>query len=329
MTTLSHLRSDVPFVSPYDLISFNPMSWTDIDTRFSTWVGKPVIFIPSIRVALNWLLESKGLTRNTSEILVPRYLGRCILNSLNRVSFPVQHISSNTKFALLVDQFGRRQNLSLISSFFNKHNISYVEDSPYCVNFNESVSCHSTGRFIGLSKVLPIVMGGLFMSSDEYLNSLLLSRRDRVSISSYGVFLSMACQRFKSPLKSTTLAEITYESFQSSAGLSFFMRSNITAAIIKLSLYENNNSERYEYFFSKFGEQILSPRAKLHQYLAFLPSDKGNLSAQYIDQLLIKPMRMMIDLNNSIVSPNYQPCMVIPICNDLPFNIFKKFVDDL
>ena len=185
MTTVSHVRSDVPFVSSHDLISFNPLSWHDIDKRFSTWVGKPVIFIPSIRVALNWLLESKGFTRNTSEILVPRYIGRCILNSLNRVSFPVQHISSNTKFALLVDQFGRRQNLSLISSFFNKYNIPYVEDSPYCVNFNEYVSRDSSGRFIGLSKVLPIVMGGLFMSTDEYLNSLLLSRRERVSISSY------------------------------------------------------------------------------------------------------------------------------------------------
>lgn len=329
MRPLANFRSDVPFVSTYDLITFNPLSWRDIDARFSTWVGKPVIFIPSIRVALNWILDSKGFTRHTAEILVPRYLGRCILNSLNRVALPVPHISSNTKYALLVDQFGRRQNIHSISPSLSKQNISYIEDSPYCVNFNESVSSQSSGRFIGLSKVLPIVMGGLFMSTDVNLNSLLLKRRDRVSLSTYGVWLSMACQRLKRPIVSSTLAEITYESFHSSAGFSYFMRSNITSAINKISFYEKNNFERYEYFHSKFGDRMLSPRAKLHQQFVFIPNNKINLSAQCIDNYLIKPMRMMIDVNNSIITPNYQPCWVIPTCNDLPFSVFKKFVDNL
>ncbi len=319
--------SDVPDVTLSHLFSPTPLSWSEIDNFFSEWIGKPVIFVPSIRVAINWILDTYQFSRNTSDILVPKYLGRCILNSLTRNSFPVHHPTSKTKAALIVDQFGRKQNLNAIHSQIVQSEILILEDSPYSINYNEHCHKYSLGRFIGLSKVLPIVMGGIFMSSDENLLLKLATLRQRSNFSSYLVWFLMASQRFNLGLKSTTVAEIAYESYNSCAGTSFFLRANITSVLNQLSFFVGVNQERYQYARHMLGDRLLSPKALLNQQLAILPYDI-HAKSFHIPQTY-KPFikTMMIDLNNNMLNPNYISCFSIPMNNDMPLSMFQELVD--
>jgi hypothetical protein len=63
-------------------------------------------------------LEAFGLTR-MDEILVPPYLGHCVLSAISRTTFPTMTPSERTKAILVFHQFGFPQRLGKIESVAN------------------------------------------------------------------------------------------------------------------------------------------------------------------------------------------------------------------
>jgi hypothetical protein len=72
-------------------------------------------------------LEAFGLTR-VDEILVPPYLGHCVLSSISRTSFPTMTPSDRTKAILVYHQFGFPQQLDRIERVAHRNNWIILND---------------------------------------------------------------------------------------------------------------------------------------------------------------------------------------------------------
>lgn len=111
-------------------------------------------------------LSAFGLSR-MDEILVPPFLGQCVLSAISRTAFPTMTPSSRTKAVLVFHQFGFPQNLADVESVARNNNWVILND---CAN---TIFTQLKGRFlakwgdftiVSLSKLYPCVMGGGFYS---------------------------------------------------------------------------------------------------------------------------------------------------------------------
>ena len=93
-------------------------------------VGADVIPFSCGRAALVYGMQALGFTRR-DEILVPPYLGHCVLSALARTSFPTMAPSSATKGILVFHQFGYPQQLDEIQKVAAKNKWFIIND---CAN---------------------------------------------------------------------------------------------------------------------------------------------------------------------------------------------------
>lgn len=75
-------------------------------------------------------LAAFGLTR-TDEILVPPYLGHCVLSAISRTTFPTMTPSARTKAILVLHQFGFPQKIKKIESIARQKNWIILNDCAH------------------------------------------------------------------------------------------------------------------------------------------------------------------------------------------------------
>lgn len=111
-------------------------------------------------------LSAFGLSR-MDEILVPPYLGQCVLSAISRTAFPTMTPSGRTKAILVFHQFGFPQNLAEIDSVARDNGWIILNDCAH------TIFTRANGRFIidwvdftiiSLSKLYPCGLGGGFYS---------------------------------------------------------------------------------------------------------------------------------------------------------------------
>ena len=139
---------------------------------FKAMTGLEVLPFTCGRSAMVAGLSTAGLGR-MDEILVPPYIGQCVLSALSRTSFPTMTPSIRTKAILVFHQFGFPQNLADIESEAQCNGWTILND---CAN---TLFTQVNGRFliewgdfsiISLSKLYLCGIGGGFYSnhSDIY-----------------------------------------------------------------------------------------------------------------------------------------------------------------
>ncbi|OGL46123.1 MAG: hypothetical protein A2W05_09715 [Candidatus Schekmanbacteria bacterium RBG_16_38_10] len=128
-------------------------------------------------------LSAAGLGR-MDEILVPPYVGQCVLSALSRTSFPTMTPSIRTKAILAFHQFGFPQNLTVIESEARSRGWTILND---CANtlftkINEQYLIE-WGDFtiISLSKLYPCGLGGGFYSRQQEIHEKVFSGHKEVS----------------------------------------------------------------------------------------------------------------------------------------------------
>lgn len=133
---------------------------------FKSRTGVEVLPFTCGRSAMVRGLSAVGLNR-MDEILVPPYLGQCVLSALSRTAFPTMTPSSRTKAILVYHQFGFPQDLSYIETVAKNNGWIILND---CAN---TILTQLNGRFllewgdfsiISLSKLYPCGLGGGFYS---------------------------------------------------------------------------------------------------------------------------------------------------------------------
>ncbi len=307
------------------------VSWESLDERVSRLVGAEAVAVPSVRVAVLWILEHLGLNRHADEILVPRFLGRCILNVLGRCALPVQSISSRTRVALVVHQFGFLQNLPMIESDLAKSRIEYVEDSPAGLDFKEGYGPRSLGRLIALSKFLPVLKGGIFLSPHPNLLEFLRRKRSGRSPWSWVIFPVLAYCRWRClmPLH-VGWADALYELYPLSPADNRFLRKNFCKGLERVESYQCVTERRLQYVSSRLGERALLP--DLQRVTSIVPLVADGIEEKVRTILARHRMDSSLyhfDEATNLLHPQYRQMFLIPLNPTIPQEVFESLVADL
>ncbi|HBR15960.1 MAG TPA: hypothetical protein DD723_10570 [Candidatus Omnitrophica bacterium] len=118
------------------------------------------------RAALVYGLRALGFNR-MDEILVPPFLGQCVLSALARTAFPAMTPSRRTKGVLVVHQFGYRQALDSIEREAAKNGWVVLNDCAHTLFSSyegEAVLAWGDFSVASFSKLYPCVLGGALFS---------------------------------------------------------------------------------------------------------------------------------------------------------------------
>jgi hypothetical protein len=330
MTSPGRIFSDVPWLTRADLQIFGAPPWARLDELASAWLGQRCLVLPSVRVGLCWALEQRAYRRHSDHILVPRFMGRCILNSLGRFALPVESPTDQTRIALVVDQFGRRQATGTLGPQLAERNWAYIEDSPYGVGTDERPGEGSLGRFIGLCKVLPVVQGALFIAGDEALSQCIRSNRENSSAWGWPVWLTMLLLRKRYATGYSDAADAAYELYPAARGGSAALRGNLAAVFRKIELFEQESQGRMAAVIDALGQHVLPPDQRRLGYLVpFLPGTDLESAQAIFRKCGFCDAVLHVDLNRNMLEPNYVKSLVIPINPCIQRQSFELLVSGL
>lgn len=322
--------SDIPWIRAADIRLVEAPSWQALDQIASAWLGVSCLVLPSVRVGLCWALEQRGYARHRDHVLVPRFTGRCILNSLGRFALPVEFPTERTRMAVVVSQFGRSQDLGALEAHFAGREFSYIEDSPYGVGDDESLPQGSLGRFIGLGKVLPVVQGALFVSGDESISRQIELKRQQGSPWALPVWITMLLLRKRFSAGYSEMADAAYEMYPASRGGCRYLRGNLGAVFKRIEWFEHESKNRMAQALAVLGGCALAPdKQRLGYLIPILPGMAMNSVQPIFRRLGFSDAPIHVDLNNNMLAPNYAKCLVLPVNPYIPRSSFDQLLTEL
>jgi len=306
-------------------------TWEDIDWKASEVLGRECLGIPSVRVGMCWTLEFLGCRRHSDDVLVPKFMGRCILNALNRYAFPVEAVTAQTRLVIPVHQFGLGQRLEAIEHECGSRGIPYVEDSPYGLRFNEDLGPGSMAKFLGLTKILPVIKGALVITEDRSLTEFFKQKRRESSLWSWPVFAAMSLVRRKRKVAGySALADAAYEMYVACKGDNAWLRGNTWQALSGLNAFAEMSGRRLSIITDRIGDRVLEPDAGRVPYvLPYFPAADVELVQEVFKLNSFDPNLYHIDVSRNLFSPNYEKALLIPTNPRIPFAHFETLIDGL
>lgn len=324
------LRAAEPAVRATDFNFVRTPAWEEIDEGASEWLGHPCLALPSVRVGLCWALEHLGYARHRDHVLVPRFVGRCILNSIGRFAFPVEQPTKDTRIALVVDQFGLRQKLDELRPAFAHNRWLYIEDSPYGIGEKEAPGEGSVGRFIGLGKVFPVVQGALLMTDNAELRAHVRRKRSERTAWSLPVWLSMLVLRGEYVRRYSRLADAAYEMYPAAGGGSSWIRRNLIRVMDRAEEFAREAQARMSALADALGPRILLPELRRVGYLVpFLPGQDLEAARAAFRKHGFDDAPLHIDLDRNMLAPRYVRSLFVPVNPRIPRDQFDALLDDL
>lgn len=307
------------------------IAWEDLDARASELLGRDCLAIPSVRVGLCWTLEFLGCSRHRDHVLVPKFMGRCILNSLNRFALPVETPTPRTRLVVAVHQFGIRHDLEAVRRECAAQGWRYVEDSPCGFEPTEGLGPGAWAKFIGLSKVLPAVKGALVLSDDADLLAFFTRKRRETSLWSWPVFLTMAMLRARGRVSEYSVAaDAAYELYLACRGENAVIRGNMWFALGQLDRVAAGAQERVGHIAARLGPRVLMPDTRRLPYVVpFFPTgDPGGTQAVFgshgFDATLYH-----VDVARNLLAPRFERALLLPVHRGIPDEVFAALVNAL
>lgn len=306
-------------------------SWAEVDAIASAWLGQPCLALPSVRVGLYWTLDFLGLRRHCSHVLVPRFVGRCILNALGRAALPVEAPTADTRAVVVVDQYGLRQDLPRLAPEFTARGWAYVEDSPYGVGEREAPGEGSLGRFIGLGKSLPIPQGALLLTRNEELASQVRRKREDTSGWSLPVWLTMAWLRQRRTLTAhSAAADAAYELYVPARGGNRLLRGNLCRVLRDAAGHEAESRGRLAAIAERLGRRVLMPDLSRIGYVVPYPAgEREDAVAGAFRSAGFDATMYHVDIARNMLAPRFERCGLIPVNPRIPRDAFDRLLDAL
>lgn len=319
-----------PWIHVEDLRFIGSPCWEELDEVASAWLGQPCLALPSIRVGLCWAFEHLGYARHRDHVLVPRFIGRCILNSLSRRALPVEAPSEFTRIALVVDQFGIRQNLAALRPEFERRGWAYIEDSPYGVGEDEKPGADSIGRFIGLAKPLPIIQGALLVTSDEPLRGHVRTRRNERSGWSWLVWLTMLSLRRRYVGGYEAAGDAAYEMYVAAKGGNSWIRGNLATVLGRIDTFARESADRLLAVTDVLGSCVLLPDQRRLGYLVpYLAGEDLGPTRGAFRRHGFSDLPLHVDINRNMLEPRYVKALLIPTNPRIPRSRFDALLQEL
>ena len=320
-----------PQVKFGDYQLFRPTNWIDIDRRATDLLNIQCLGIPSVRVGMSWSLEYLGCRRYRDHVLVPRFMGRCILNSLNRYALPVENLTERTRLVVVVHQYGLKQNLELISRVCSSRGLPFIEDNPCGLEMQEELAFGSLAKFIGLSKVLPALKGSLVISNDPAFLGFIKHKREEFSLWSWFVFAGMAYLRMRRKSNGySPLADAIYEMYIPSKGDNNWLRGNVNRALAQFKSLAAQSNQRLSMVKEQIMEKVLIPDTDRMTYVVpYLPGNDMEEARRIFRMNGFASNLYHIDVARNLFDPCYEKALLIPLNPRIPFSNFRALLNDL
>ncbi len=320
-----------PYVGFNDYSLLKRTTWDGIDEKASELLDRKCLGVPSVRVGICWTLEYFGYNRHRDHVLVPKYIGRCILNSLNRHALPVEGVTPETRLVIVVHEYGLKQRLDLIAEECDSKGLHYIEDSPYGLGAKEELGLGSLGRFIGLSKIFPVLKGALVISHDESLLAFIKRKRQEASLWSWAVLGAMALVRRRRKVGSySALADAAYEMYVECKGDNFWLRGNVLCAMERLDSFATQARQRLSLIEERIKERVVIPDTGRMPYgVPYFPDDDLVESQEAFRLNGFDSNLYHIDVARNLFCPLYKKFLLIPVNPRIPGIHFERLVDDL
>ena len=300
-------------------------TWNEVDQRASHLLGIECIGVPSVRVGMCWTLEYLGYDRHRDHVLVPQFMGRCILSSLNRHAMPVEVPSSETRLAIVVHQYGLKQRLELIQEECASMGLAYIEDSPYGLESQEELGPGSLAKFIGLTKILPVLKGALAISRDQSLTRFMKAKRREGSRWSWAVLGAMAVIRTRRKAGSySALANAAYEMYPDCKGDNVWLRGNVLRSLRRVQPFAADARQRVSLIEDRVKERVLIPDTdRLAYAVPYFPNSEVSKSQEAFWLNGFDPNLYHVDVGRNLFCPQYEQALLIPINPRIPFKHFE------
>jgi hypothetical protein len=261
-------------------------------------------------------------------MLVPQFLSRCILDTISRVALPVEYWTPRTRAVLVVHQFGFRQRLEDIAAEAASRSVPYVEDSPFGFEPQERLGPGALARFLGFSKVLPILKGGFALTTDERLAQFFRVKRDRSSLWSWPLLgMLAALRRSRYAAESAVAADLAYELYVESQGDNGWFRGNIRAGLDRIRAWEATVAARLKVLSSELGARVAIPDScRLAPIVPYFVEDRHAAAGQIFARHGFNPSTYHIDVNRNLLAPAYRKACLIPVHPRIPQSAFEPLI---
>jgi hypothetical protein len=303
--------------------------WESVEAEGARLLGAACVAVPSVRVALCWILEHLGCGRHRDHVLVPRFLGRCILNSLNRVALPVEVPTEATRAVVAVDQFGFRQRTDVVAEA-RRRGWAVIEDSPYGIGDREAVTPGVLARVVGLTKVLPVVQGALVLTADAALAQWIRGCRERRSAWTWAVWGAMSVVRHRSRVSGySRLADAAYEMYVPAGGGNRLLRANMLRALRDAPAIGVAHRERVALIRARLGEAVLVPDlARVGYVVPYVPAGADAAQAVMREHGFDATL-YHVDVARNVFAPRYVRALLLPLNHRIASARFTALIDAL
>ena len=320
-----------PRVDWRDLGAPAGVSWDAVDAVASAFVGRPVVGLPSVRVGLGWALQSLGAARHRDHVLVPRFMGRCILNALSRHALPVEAPTPATRAVITVDQFGLRHDVPTVAAASRREGWAVIEDSPCGVASDETPSPGTLVRFIGLAKALPVVQGALAVSDNPEILSFIRAQRREDSGWSWGAWLAMLGQRRRTQaIGYSAIADLAYEAYPLGRGGNPWLRANLRRVLERAASFAAIHASRLTMLRERLEGRVVTPDVARLAYVApYVVGDAADAARAVFRREGFDDGLYHVDVARNLLAPRWEKAVLIPLNVRIADARFTALVDGL
>jgi hypothetical protein len=306
-------------------------SWETVDAVASAVVGRPVVGVPSVRVGLGWALEYLGAARHRDHVLVPRFMGRCILSALSRHAFPVETPTPATRAVVAVDQFGLRHDVAAVAAACRREGWALLEDSPCGVAADESPASGALVRFIGLAKALPVVQGALAVSDDPDVLAFIRAQRRVDTGWSWAAWLAMLAQRRRRhAVGYSAVADLAYEAYPLGRGGNAWLRANLRRVLGAAASIGAVHARRLAMVQARLGARALLPDvARLAYVVPYLAGEAPEAARAVFRGAGFDDALYHVDVARNLLAPRWAQALLIPLNVRIADARFAALVDGL
>lgn len=280
----------------------------------------------------------------TDEVLVPRFMSTCVLDSINQVAAPSLHLTEHTRAVLLYHHWGFPQDYAKAQDVIRAHHLWVIEDCAH--GLWGSSQGKPTGTFghtaiFSLSKLLEMTYAGALKVNDQSLVPVIKDALDRETT------LRDFCESLR--------GEWTYLRFynaplrkRSAVGL----RTDLLKWYATLLTYPNlttvrgflpRNRQELRCIFARQNAHFVTLLKRSVNTSFMLPSDQVDTMAplcypvisddpaflatvdQWLRQRNIFTGVYHFDVNRCMFDPNYQECVPLPLYASLPDGLYEEF----
>jgi len=295
-----------------------------LENLLSNFLASNAVILNSARVGLYEILRFFGMSRSDN-VLVPDFLGQCVLGIINRVGFPVKKVDEKTKVVLVLHQWGYPQKMDEVMGEAKKRDLLVIEDCAHSLDSKyKGMMTGSWGdaSVYSFPKIFPVVMGGAITSKNNKLikyikkikkenSSLYLKLVSGIS------YLALKRARNSSRLHGHDFVEVCYSQFHRLARPNF--GSFVDFPSVKSDLMEalQKRKTNYKYLINNIKKDYLisddqSIDVNPLCLPVFVPLAKMNSVLGQLAQKNIFGEIMHFDINRNVFNSNYKKCLAIP-----------------